>query len=99
MYEEPFVDYILIKYSRELAACLGSINCPLDIKSYGSLILNLLHLLGVNNCHHDESNSSCPHDKRIIILHNLLTYWADDKVTNNADEHDGHSIETDSYCQ
>ncbi|CAF1040921.1 unnamed protein product [Rotaria sordida] len=81
-----------------LATCLESIHCPLNIKSYGSLILNLLHLLGINNCNDNDLKSSCPYEKRLIILHNLLTHWTDNKLIHNIDYQEGNSVEIDSYC-
>ncbi|CAF3886240.1 unnamed protein product, partial [Rotaria sp. Silwood2] len=81
-----------------LATCLESIHCPVNIKSYGSLILNLLHLLGINNCNNNDLKSSCPNEKRVTILHNLLTHWTDNKLINNVDYPEGSSVEIDSYC-
>jgi len=78
-----------------LGSCLQSIHCPLNIKSYGSLILNLLHLLGINNC---NLNFSCPNEKRVNILQNLLTHWTDNKLINNADYQEGDNVEIDNYC-
>jgi hypothetical protein len=84
---------------RALASCLESIHCPLNIKSYGSLILNLLHLLGISNCDNNDRNSSCPNEKRSIILHNLLTHWTDNRVTNNDDYSEQNHAEIDTYCR
>ncbi len=84
---------------RALASCLQSIHCPINIKSYGSLILNLLHLLGIHNCHINDLNSSCPNEKRIVILHDLLTHWTDSKLTHNIDYQEGINGDFDNYCQ
>ncbi|CAF3532145.1 unnamed protein product [Rotaria sp. Silwood1] len=81
-----------------LATCLESIHCSVHIKSYGSLILNLLNLLGINNCNDNDIKSSCPNEKRVIILHDLLTHWTDSKLINNVDYQEENSVEIDSYC-
>lgn len=43
------------------------------MKSFGGLIVNLLRLLGIDNCQLDEQISSCTHEKRMIILRELFT--------------------------
>jgi hypothetical protein len=88
--------FFLFHFSyRSLGSCLESIHCPLNIKSYGSLILNLLHLLRINNC---DLNFSCPNEKRVHILQNLLTHWTDIKLINNADYQEENTAEIDNYC-
>ena len=57
-----------------LSTCLQPLHCPTNVKSFGGLIVNLLRLLGIHNCDTDDRNLSCPHEKRLIILHELFTY-------------------------
>lgn len=66
-------DYFI--YFRTLSSCLESLRCPLTIKSFGGLILNLLRLLGINNCNINDQNQLCSNQKRIIILKELFAYW------------------------
>ncbi len=92
-----FIFFIPLSFSsRALASCLQSINCPINNKSYGSLILNLLHLLGIHNC---ELNTSCSHEKRSVILRDLLTHWTDSRLTHNIDYREGNNGDPDNYCQ
>lgn len=91
----------LFLIDRTFASCLQSIHCPLNIKSYGSLIINLLHLLDIDNCHANDLHSSCSNDKQMIILHDLLTHWTHERLShsigyqpdNNNNEH------FENYCQ
>jgi hypothetical protein len=69
-----FVAFINSSF-RALSNCLESLHCPLNVKSYGSLTLNLLRLLGIHNCNTDEQNQLCSNEKRAIILQKLLTHW------------------------
>jgi len=74
---------------RALTSCLESIHCPSTVKSHGSLILNLLHLLDLKNC---DWTSSCPNHQRLLILQNLLTYWTDKNFSNEPEDN------IDDYC-
>ncbi|CAF0796921.1 unnamed protein product [Adineta steineri] len=82
-----------------LASCLESIHCSSDMKSYGSLILNLFHLLGINNCNNYDLHTLCPNDKRLIILHNLLTHWTDNVIINPIDYEEQNNAKIDDYCE
>ncbi|CAF0800440.1 unnamed protein product [Adineta ricciae] len=82
-----------------LATCLQSIHCSISNKSYGSLILNLLHLLGLNNCQHNDLGTSCSHTKQVIILHNLLTHWTAQKTSNYIDHQVQNNEDINQYCQ
>ncbi|CAF1292759.1 unnamed protein product [Rotaria sp. Silwood1] len=71
---------------RTFSTCLDSIQCPVNIKNFGSLILNLLRLLGLNSCYTDDINQLCPHDKRVMIFQILSTQLSrnkDDDYCNN----------------
>ncbi|CAF3554641.1 unnamed protein product [Rotaria sp. Silwood1] len=70
---------------RTFSTCLDSIQCPVNIKNFGSLILNLLRLLGLNSCYTDDINQLCPHDKRVMIFQILST-----QLSRNKD---------DDYCK
>jgi len=73
---EIFISYFFFTlYFRALSTCLNLLHCPLDIKSFGGLILNLLRLLGINNCNINDQNQLCSNQKRIIILKELFAYW------------------------
>jgi hypothetical protein len=76
-------DYFI--YFRTLSSCLESLRCPLTIKSFGGLILNLLRILGIDKCDIDDQNQSCPNEKRAIILKRLFTHWS--------------KSNDDNYCQ
>ncbi|UJR37711.1 hypothetical protein I4U23_030406 [Adineta vaga] len=82
-----------------LTTCLQSIHCSINNKSYGSLILNLLNLLGLNNCQHNDLHTSCPNTKRVIILHNLLTHWTGYKVGNHNEYQVENNEDINHYCQ
>ncbi|CAF2081350.1 unnamed protein product [Rotaria magnacalcarata] len=83
---------------RELASCLASIHCSVVNKSYGSLIINLLDLLGVNNCNDVvHSKSSCSSGRRSIIFKHLFTHWHYSQL-NNFDYYEESSEKIDSYC-
>jgi hypothetical protein len=86
-------------FHSSLASCLQTIDCPTSVQSYGSLVVNLLHLLGSHHCQNNSEDVSCSHEKRSIILHNLLTHWTDNQLHVHADNYDEHDMETDSYCK
>lgn len=68
-------------------------------KSFGSVIVNLLHLLGISDCQRVDQHLPCPNAKRLIILHALLTHWTDTRVADQVNSH-GRNVEQDgSYCQ
>lgn len=60
-------------FSSTLSHCLQPLHCSTSVKSFGGLIVNLLRLLGIDNCQLDEQISSCTHEKRMIILRELFT--------------------------
>ncbi|CAF3091355.1 unnamed protein product [Rotaria socialis] len=83
---------------KELASCVAPIHCPVANKSYGSLIINLLHLLGVNNCNDAvDSKSSCSSGGRSIIFQDLFTHWGYSQF-NDFDDYEESSEKIDSYC-
>ncbi|CAF2736251.1 unnamed protein product [Rotaria sp. Silwood2] len=71
---------------RTFSTCLDSISCPVTVKNFGSLILNLIRLLGLNYCYTDDINQLCPHAKRVMIFQILSTQLSknkDDEYCNN----------------
>jgi len=90
-----FFFVFILQSFRALSTCLKSVHCPLDVKSFGGLILNLLRLLGINNCNTDDQNQSCPNEKRFIILKELFTYWT--KTNDDTYCKLGFSFEHDSW--
>ncbi|CAF3865893.1 unnamed protein product [Adineta steineri] len=71
-----------VKDCKAFSSCFDSLHCPLSVKSYGSLILNLLRLLGIDKCNIDDQHQLCPHEKRSIITKKLFTYWSHNKDDN-----------------
>jgi hypothetical protein len=69
------VNFSFIRFCRALSTCLESVHCPLEVKSFGALIVNLLRVLGIDNCNIEDQNQLCPNEKRLIILKELFTYW------------------------
>ncbi len=70
---KSLISYLFLDIFRDLSSCLETLHCPINVKSFGSLIVNLLHLLGINDCNTDDQ--TCPNEKRLIILKELFTHW------------------------
>ena len=66
---------LFILFFSALAACFDSLHCPLNVKSSGSLIYNLLRLLGVHFCSIVDEHQPCSNEQRLIIFQRLLSFW------------------------